>query len=135
MKCPLCKEKNSEDLLVIEDNYSFCVVSKWPLKKGHLLVLPKAHKIHLTELNKDESKSLLDMIHNAKNLLKKAYGGEVICVKNNGKHCSQEHLHFHVIISKGNLRSLISSFENREFKPNVATEEMIKMKDEIRNFI
>jgi histidine triad (HIT) family protein len=132
MGCPLCNERSNKDVLVAEDDYSFCIVCKWPLKEGHVLVLPKEHRVHLTELSKDEAKSILDMIHNIKNALKKRYDDEVICVKNNGKHCSQEHLHFHVLVSKGNLRALVSNFENLEYNPEVPDENMKNIRDEIK---
>ena len=112
MGCVLCGVVKEEFRLVKEGKYSFCVVCLEPLKKGHLMVLPKRHVTNLSDLDSKEAKDLLDFVFEIKEILFKKYNHHPILHMNFGKHSTQEHIHFHLVPSKGNLRDSMGSFEN-----------------------
>jgi len=43
MKCNLCKALKEKFRLIKKTKYSFAVICKWPIKLGHVIVLPKRH--------------------------------------------------------------------------------------------
>ena len=121
-----------QDYRIIERNdYCFSIVNAFPLKDGHLMVLPRRHVIEMAELSEIESKSMFEMMNVVYLKLEKRYLEGVVLFKNGRGHLSQEHLHFHLLPSKVGLRKLVSSYEAVPFKER-ASEERLR---EIRNYV
>lgn len=130
-ECALCRAF-SQDFRIIEKNeLAFCIVCKWPLKRGHVMVLPKRHVEGLDELDEKESKQLLEMIEDMKRTLNDIFEEDCVVFQNSGSHSTQGHLHFHLLPSKGELREFFSALEGIPERPDVSHEEMEKMRDEI----
>ncbi len=132
MDCDLCNAINEEDNLIFSNNHVFCVICKWPLKDGHVIVLPKRHVKLLDELDEIESMELLRGVEMMKKVLKEIYGRDTIVFQNSGRHSSQEHIHLHVLPSKGDLRKMVSKFEGIDLMKDIPNVEMSKMADRIK---
>ena len=50
--CPFCRFTDS-DVLIHEDELSYAVVSRRPINRYHVLVIPKDHFIDFTDLPED----------------------------------------------------------------------------------
>ena len=95
------------------------------------MVLPKRHIVNLRDFKAIEAQDIMKLITEMKELLNNTYNEDILISMNTGKHSTQEHIHFHIMPSKGSLRDLISKFENvpkRMRKPNKVLE---KMKDKL----
>ena len=64
-------------------------------------------------------------------LIKNKFNENTIIHINKGKHGSQKHIHLHIVPSKGNLRQLISKFENIPERKDIPEEDMNKIKNKI----
>jgi histidine triad (HIT) family protein len=131
MVCEMCNALKEEYRLVKESEFSFCIINIEPLKKGHVMVLPKRHVNNLDDLNPNESKDILNLCAELKDKIKEKYEEDALIMLNTGKHSSQEHIHFHIWPSKGMLRDLVSSFEGIPKRIRATKEELQKMKEEL----
>ncbi|MBI4895825.1 MAG: HIT family protein [Candidatus Aenigmarchaeota archaeon] len=134
MNCGLCDAINQDYRLVKEFRHSICSIIKWPLKLGHVIVIPKRHVINFNELTKDEAKNLLDLLGYMSNILQKAFGDNTVIHTNIGLHRSEEHLHIHMLPSKGGIRELVSSLEGVPLREDVSQEKTQEMRDYILKF-
>jgi diadenosine tetraphosphate (Ap4A) HIT family hydrolase len=115
--CDLCESYNEKERFICETKYSFCVICKWPIKKGHLIVMPKRciSQLENYKLTPDELYDYHCLIQTMEVVLNKLDSDiDVMTFKNSGKHTSQNHLHFHLIPSKSDLRSLFTKSEGTE---------------------
>ena len=135
MDCSLCSALKEDFRLILEDDFSFCIVCKFPLKEGHLLVLPKRHVNDFLSLNENESKSLLDMTEKIKRASSKVFKEDAIYFQNTGNHSTEQHLHLHGLPSKGNLRKLISTFEGVPERQDISDKEKKIVRDLLKKEI
>ena len=135
MKCELCNALNEAYRFICEDDLSFCVIAKCPLKPGHVMILPKRHVVKKEELTEKESRSLFLMISKLEKVIKKAYNEDPIMHINTGLHNSQLHFHIHLLPSKGALRALVSKYENIPERESIPDEESEKIKDYIKKLL
>lgn len=110
MKCPFCKIEIHE--LILEEKNCFCIVNYEPLKDGHVMVLPKRHIDNLSNLKPIEARDLLSMVNQISEAVSRSYKKSPVIFMNTGTHCTQSHLHFHILPSNGGLRDLFGSYEN-----------------------
>ncbi len=119
-----------------ESEHSFCVIIYWPLKPGHVIVLPKRHVASLSDLKDYEAKDYFDLIDDMMGVIKSAYPEEdPIMLMNSGGHCTQKHLHIHLLPSKGGLRDLVSNYEDVPKREEKSKEEMGAMRDELVKYV
>lgn len=135
MDCVLCKAVYQDFRLIRKTEHSYCVVIKWPLKLGHVMVAPKRHVVGFGELTKDEAKDLLDLVDFMSNVLQKAFGNNTVIHTNVGVHRSEEHLHIHMLPSTGGIREFISKLEGVPERENVSVEKSMEMRDYILKFV
>ncbi|MFA6074104.1 MAG: HIT family protein [Candidatus Woesearchaeota archaeon] len=131
MTCELCIALTEKHRLVGESELSFCIINIEPLKPGHVLILPKRHVVELKNLTSKEAKDLLVLCQKFKDKINKTYGEDSLILLNTGKHSSQKHLHFHIWPSKGDLRALVSGYENIPRLVRASKIELEKMKKEL----
>ena len=130
--CELCESIKEKHRLIEKNDFCFAIINLEPLKKGHIMVLPKRHIEKLSELSEQESKAIFDMIDNLKNRLNKKYSEDVIIFINTGKHSSESHLHLHVLPSKGNIRNFFQNYEKVVYRKRLSNEELKKFKDDLK---
>ena len=91
------------------------------IKEGHLVILKGADGFNLI----DEQKFIG---HRGE-----ADNPSAVILKNNGKHITQSHLHFHIFPSKGYLRNLVWNYENIPERESIPEEKYIEMRDIIQS--
>ncbi|MCP4523117.1 MAG: HIT family protein [Candidatus Gracilibacteria bacterium] len=135
--CELCKTVSEEYRLIKETKYSFCIICQDPLKLGHVMVLPKRHvtQTNMSDLSPEESHDLICLLDEIQEVIENLSEDSAIILKNNGKHITQAHLHFHIFPSKGYLRNLVGSFENIPERKCISREEYVTMRNIIQGNI
>lgn len=131
MSCELCEAINEEYRLIYKDDLVFCTVCKGPLKKGHVIVLPKRHVEKLGDLSSEESKRLFETIDKLKTAIENKYNESAIIHINSGIHSTQKHLHIHILPTKRGLRPMVSSYEGVPERLDISEEEMAEIKKDI----
>jgi ATP adenylyltransferase len=59
--CPFCTTINAKDI-IIEGKYTFAILDRYPVSKGHSLVISKRHCSNYFELNEDEQRETWELI-------------------------------------------------------------------------
>jgi diadenosine tetraphosphate (Ap4A) HIT family hydrolase len=132
MVCELCD--NIEKYRVIkETKFSKVAICKWPLKTGHIIVLPKRHvsQTNMNELNNEELRDFMNLVQKMEDTMNTKFEDPIITFKNSKKHSTEEHLHYHLLPSKGALRDLFSTFENIAKRVDISQEEYEEMRDKL----
>ena len=129
--CELCNTIHEKYRLIKETKYSFCIICKDPLKLGHIMVMPKRHVTQTTmnELTPDESHDLMCLLNQMQEVVENLWDDSAVIFKNNGKHITQPHLHFHIFPSKWYLRNLVWDFENIPHRKEISQEKYVEMKE------
>lgn len=97
-KCPFC-HTDSERIITISQ-YSFAIYDKFPVARGHSLVIPKRHEADYFNLPDAERSDVLVMTEVVKNILQNEYSPDGFNIGINiGKAAGQTifHCHIHVI--------------------------------------
>jgi len=131
MECNLCNALNEEWRLLKKTKKCFCIIAKWPLKEGHIIILPIRHVENYSGLSEEEAKEMFELVDEMDDVIKSKCGEDAIIYINKGKHGSERHIHLHIVPSKGNLRQLMSKYENIPEKKDIPEKEMNKMRDKI----
>lgn len=112
--CPFCELKKSD---ILKENKSFYLIpARAAYVKDHLLVVPKKHKIKISQLNKKEFESLNNLVFYAFKKLNKKYQDASILYREGDKKKigkSIDHLHIH-IIPKMKIGSINSYYKPRK---------------------
>lgn len=70
--CPFCLNNlNSE--IILENDFSYAIYDKFPVSKGHILIIPKKHNSNYFDLSLDEQKECLILLNNAKKIIDKEF--------------------------------------------------------------
>lgn len=96
MKCPFCDINN----YVFEDEEVFAIYDKYPVTKGHLLIITKRHITSFFDTTLKEKKEIYKMLESLKIFLIDKYDPDGFNIGiNEGKAAGQtvEHLHIHLI--------------------------------------
>lgn len=137
MICQLCDAINEDYRIIKKTKYSFVVICKWPLKEGHILIMPKRHvtQNNFSQLSPEEVYDLFVLVEEMQFSMNEFSSEEVILFKNSGKHSSEIHFHFHLLPSKGPLRGLFSKYENIPYKVDISKEDYSLMQKKILKFM
>ena len=96
--CIFCNRPETE--IIAENQLALAFYDKFPVNKGHTLVIPKRHMASLFEASLEEQAAINQLIFEVKNILDKEYepAGYNIGV-NIGEAAGQTifHLHYHII--------------------------------------
>ena len=86
--------------MIYEDDDCLVILDKYPIDKGHSLIITKKHSETITDMNVDEVSKLFAKIPKIVNAIIKATNADAFSVaQNNGKAAKQiiPHVHIHVI--------------------------------------
>lgn len=94
--CILCGKYPSR---IFESNYFFVIYDDFPVRKGHMLIIPRRHVEDLTDLTREEFSALhyiIDQIfkHMKNKFLANAYNLGVNCGEAAGQTLPHLHIHF-----------------------------------------
>ena len=86
--------------MIYEDDDCLVILDKYPIDKGHSLIITKKHYETITDMNVDEVSKLFAKIPKIVNAIIKATGADAFSIaQNNGKAAKQivPHVHIHII--------------------------------------
>ena len=95
--CPFC---NPDRQIILNSDLVFAVYDKYPVSKGHILVIPKRHVRNYFDLNKNEMASIWEMVTQVKTILDSKNKPQGYNIGFNvGEAAGQtiNHVHIHVI--------------------------------------
>lgn len=98
--CIFCEiiYKNEDAYIIYEDDYICCFLDKYPINKGHILVVPKKHYQEFSEVDKDSLTKVILTSQKVATALEKILNTDGITVmQNNGIFKDVEHYHMHII--------------------------------------
>jgi ATP adenylyltransferase len=102
--CVFCTAQASVEagaLIVHEGRTAFVILNLFPYNSGHLLVVPRRHIAHLTDLTHDELVEMAELTQTASQALTDVYGPQGINVGMNlGRPAGAgvaDHLHTHLV--------------------------------------
>lgn len=98
--CPFCDIKNYKDNIVCETELTISILDRYPVSKGHTLVIPKRHVGSYFDLTEDEVTDIWSMVNDVKKVLDYMYEPDGYNIGINvGKAAGQTvpHVHIHVI--------------------------------------
>jgi diadenosine tetraphosphate (Ap4A) HIT family hydrolase len=97
-ECIFCDMKNiSKDGIVYQNKKCYVVLDKFPVTKGHLLVIPRKHYKDMLETPKPVIEDMYDVAKNAALALKKKLKPDGFNITTNiGKVAGQFVMHFHI---------------------------------------
>jgi diadenosine tetraphosphate (Ap4A) HIT family hydrolase len=101
------------------------------------MVMPKRHvtQTNMSDLSAEESHDLICLLDEMQEVIENISEESAVILKNNWKHITQAHLHFHIFPSKWYLRNLIWNFENIPERKSIPNWEYIIMRDKIKSII
>lgn len=70
--CPFCLNNLTTEIL-LENNFSYAIYDKFPVSKGHVLIIPKKHNSNYFDLSLEEQKECLILLNNAKKIIDKEF--------------------------------------------------------------
>ncbi len=102
--CFFCKDlkekRRKTNLILYQGKYVFVVMNKYPYNNGHLMIVPKRHRLDLEELNSYELKELIDLLRVATKVLKTAlrpHGFNIGMNIGKAGGAGEDHLHLHLV--------------------------------------
>lgn len=116
--CLFCEY--DKDKFIMENNTCYAIYDEYPVNRGHILVIPKSHKIDFFDLNYQEYVDMISLIRNCKSKLDTDIQPDGYNVGFNcGEYAGQSifHCHAHLIprfkgdVKKENLRGGIRNFK------------------------
>jgi len=97
--CIFCKiiDKKINAATIFEDQLIKVIMDIDPINKGHMLIIPKAHKLDLDELTEDESTRIMQVSKLLVKVLKRHYKCDGYSIMQNGGLFNDVgHYHMHV---------------------------------------
>ncbi|NDF34768.1 MAG: HIT family protein [Nitrosopumilaceae archaeon] len=102
MSCIFCDiiSKNREGHFIYEDDSHVAFLDKYPIDKGHVLVVPKIHHEKITDMEEKNVGELFSIIPKIAKAIMKSTGAIAFSLaQNNGRAAKQiiPHVHVHII--------------------------------------
>jgi len=95
LNCPFCNP-SKEDILFY-NNLCYVIFDKYPVNKGHLLIIPFRHFDNYFEATKEEKIAIVELIDKSKEFLDKKFKPDGYNIGVNvGKAAGQTIMHVHI---------------------------------------
>ncbi|WP_217587580.1 HIT family protein [Lentibacillus saliphilus] len=124
--CIFCEiiSKKEDAFIIYENTYVCCFLDKYPINKGHILVVPKKHYQEFSEVDKESLTQVILVSQQIATALEKLLNTDGITImQNNGIYKDVEHYHMHII-----PRFLNDGFSWVEPENAVSKEEFISLR-------
>jgi ATP adenylyltransferase len=103
--CIFCEKSRKEDareaLVLAHTDHSLIILNKYPYNNGHLLLAPKRHEKHLSNLSGDEYTDLNEALRRSVEIVRNSYNPSGINLGMNLGKCAgagiEDHLHWHIV--------------------------------------
>ena len=91
--CPFCRPEE----VILSNSLVYARYDKYPVNKGHLLIIPYRHIADYFDLSKEEKTSIIELVDESKLFLQKELSPDGYNVGVNcGVHAGQTIMHVHV---------------------------------------
>ena len=102
MDCLFCNiiNKKQDAHIIFEDDSHIAIMDKYPIQKGHSLVIPKTHHEKIIDMTNDEVGALFSRVPSVARGIIAATGADGFNLgQNNGRSANQiiPHVHVHII--------------------------------------
>ena len=102
MDCLFCNiiNKKQDAHVIFEDDLHIAIMDKYPIQKGHSLVIPKTHHEKIIDMTNDEVGALFSRVPDVARGIVAATGADGFNLgQNNGRSANQiiPHVHVHII--------------------------------------
>ena len=102
MDCLFCNiiRKKQDAYVIFEDDSHIAIMDKYPIQKGHSLVMPKIHRENIIDMSDEEVGKLFSMVPTIARGIMAATGADGFNIgQNNGRSANQiiPHVHVHII--------------------------------------
>ncbi len=102
MDCLFCNiiSKKQDAYVIFEDDSHIAIMDKYPIQKGHSLVMPKIHHEKIIDMSDDEVGKLFSRVPTIARRIMAATGADGFNIgQNNGRSANQiiPHVHVHII--------------------------------------
>jgi ATP adenylyltransferase len=98
---PQTTNEDEERLILLRGASSFVVMNKYPYNNGHIMVCPYRHLMDITDLSREESTEIMDLLKRCTAILRQHFHCEGINIGLNLGQAAgagiREHLHFHLV--------------------------------------
>lgn len=98
--CIFCEiiSKKEDAYIIYEDTHVCCFLDKYPINRGHILVVPKKHYQEFSEVDKDSLTRVILTTQQITTALEKLLDTDgITIIQNNGIFKDVEHYHMHII--------------------------------------
>ncbi len=93
--CPFCNI--SEKDVILKNDLCYAIFDRYPVNKGHILIIPYRHFDNYFDATKDEKIAILNLIDEAKNYLDKKFKPDGYNIGVNiGQYAGQTIMHVHI---------------------------------------
>ncbi len=134
MDCIFCKIISGQipARKVYETQSSLAFLDAFPLTRGHVLVIPKAHYVKVHEMSKTDTADLFEIVRLISSKIERLAPSSLVAI-HNGKESGQEipHVHVHIIPrnSQDGVGPVHSLFTKR---PNLSDKEFYEIAEILR---
>ncbi|MCS7109360.1 MAG: HIT family protein [Candidatus Micrarchaeota archaeon] len=102
MECIFCKLAKMKEQHIAQTESLFAIWDKYPVSKGHAMIIPKRHIENMFEMSEKESSEMPELLNKVKEAIEKRYNPKpkgYNIGSNNGEYAGQVimHLHIHII--------------------------------------
>ncbi|ACL69214.1 HIT family protein [Halothermothrix orenii] len=95
MNCPFCAISHKD--YIAENEYAFAIYDKYPVNKGHALIIPKRHVASYFDITERERQAIFKLVDRCKTLLDEKFNPDGYNIGINvGKYAGQTVMHLHV---------------------------------------
>jgi len=95
MSCPFCNI--NEDKIIAKNKFSYAIYDKYPVNKGHILIISKEHIRDYFDASTEVREAIFDLMEDCKSLLDNKYNPDGYNIGFNcGKEAGQRIMHFHL---------------------------------------
>ncbi len=136
MSCEFCEiESIMKEPIVAKSNHSIAFMCAEPLKKGHMLIIPKRHVKEPYDLSAEELYDLIQMLKKAGDMLEKTYGvTATLSYMKHGTAKTVEHLHIHLIPGFVPIREALADYKfSPKARDKKTVEELTKVANKIKS--
>lgn len=141
MNCSFCEDKDTEERVIIENEFAKAFLGHQPIVPGHTLIIPKRCVPKFEDLTNDERNAIFDLMNKIKIGLTKTFGSEGFNHSWNENLIAGQtvpHFHLHIVPRKKDDKG-IYEYEPRKFlyrpgsRANSSQEELFEVAQMIRN--
>ncbi len=100
IECIFCEIASGklDSNIIYEDNDVLAFLDIDPINNGHILVVPRAHKLDIDEISEDELIKIMKIVNKMVILIKDTYNIDgYSIVQNGGEFNDIGHFHFHIV--------------------------------------